>query len=255
MRIADKRILVTGGTTGIGWALARALLEHGARVFLCGRDPARLDRALERLPGALGAVCDIGHAGGLPALLENAVCELGGLDLLVNNAGLQQSLDFTEGAETFSETYAEPEAFERLRREISVNFTGPAQLIYLALPHLLRGEEPAVVNTTSILARSPKANAPIYCATKAALHSLTCSLRYQLAPRGIRMIELVPPLVDTEMTRGRDEGKKLSPSQVARAAVAGLEADRDRILIGRARQAEWLGRLAPGLLARKMMRA
>ncbi len=246
MRIQGKRVLVTGGTAGIGWALSRALLGRSARVFICGRDPARLDHALEHLPGAVGSVCDLGHREGMAELLEDCVAELGGLDILINNAGIQQSLDFTNGIA------GTPEMLESIGREIAVNLTGPIQLTWLALPHLARGDEPAVVNVTSILAYVPRASSPVYCATKAALRSITASLRSQLDPLGIRAVDLVPPLVDTAMTQGRDEGKKLSADEFARSALAGLEAEQDCILVGRAKQASWLARLAPALLARKL---
>ncbi len=247
MSLSQRRFLITGGTSGIGLALARTLIRREARVFICGRDPGRLDEALAQLPGASGAVCDLGHATGMVDLLKEAVAALGGIDVLVNNAGVQEELDFAE------QPHCQQDSLRRMEREISVNFIGPVQLAYLALPHLRRGNDPALVNVTSILALSPKASAPVYCASKAALKSVTLSLRQQLAPLGVRVVELMPPLVDTEMTKGRNDGEKISAEEVANATIAGFEAGHDEILVGRARLASWLHRLAPRVLARKLM--
>jgi short-subunit dehydrogenase involved in D-alanine esterification of teichoic acids len=129
MKLEQKRVLLTGGTAGIGRALTQLLVERGARVFICGRDGGRLDATLASLPGVGGCVCDVARAEELPALMEQAVEQLGGLDLLVNNAGIQLSWDLAE------EAAAGPEALARVSldrgrhepgRADSVNVPGAA---------------------------------------------------------------------------------------------------------------------------------
>ncbi|MDD9971412.1 MAG: SDR family NAD(P)-dependent oxidoreductase, partial [Myxococcales bacterium] len=248
MELKNRRVLITGGTSGIGHALAQELGARGANVMICSRDPARLDAALAQLPGALGVVCDVGCPEALPGLIDEAVCQLGGLDLLINNAGIQLAWNLV------GDPHPAKTAADQVAREIAVDLTAPILLCHLAVPHLVRGDAPAIVNVTSVLARQPKPSAPVYSAAKAGLRSFTRSLRSQLRPQGIRVIELVPPLVDTAMTRGRDIDT-ISPATMAQASVAGLLAGSSEIRVGKARVAAWLDRLVPGLLARMMARA
>jgi uncharacterized oxidoreductase len=248
MKLEQKRVLVTGGTAGIGRALTQLLVERGARVFICGRDSGRLEATLGSLPGVGGLACDVARAEELPALMAQAVEQLGGLDLLVNNAGIQLSWDLGEGAAPG------PEALARVSLEVATNLVAPIALTFLALPHLRRGAEPAIVNVTSVLAAAPKPSSPVYSATKAALRSFGSSMRRQLAGSGVRVVEVVPPLVDTAMTRGRSGLKTISPELMASAIVDGLRADKTRILVGKARVAAILQRWAPGLLEDAMAR-
>ena len=248
MDFQNKRVIITGGSSGIGRALAQALLQRGARVVVCGRDAARLDAALTQLPGAEGVVCDLTEPRELSHLAEEALARLGGLDLLIHNAAIQQALSLATAPSEGRE-----ELGERMARELTLNLIAPLRLTALCVDALRHGVEPAVMHVTSVLAHSPKASAPAYCASKAGLRSATHSLRHQLAPLGIQLVELVPPVVDTEMTRGRSEPGKLSPLSVAEAALHGLARGALEIHVGRARTAAWLGRIAPGLLARKLI--
>jgi uncharacterized oxidoreductase len=245
MRIEGRRFLITGGSAGIGFALAQQLAERGAQVVICGRDGARLDAALERLPRVAGVLCDVGDAGALLALVDEAVSLLGGLDVLINNAGIQLEWNLA------GEPRTAQAAAERMAREVQVNLLAPMQLAHLALPHLRRADAPAIVNVTSVLARHPRTAVPVYSATKAGLRSWTTALRAQLAPTGVRVVELVPPLVGTAMARGRDAGT-IEPDEMARASIDGLERDLDEIRVGKARGAAWLDRLVPGVLARML---
>lgn len=246
MELKQKKVLLTGGTAGIGFALAEALLAEGALVFTCGRDGARLDRALARLQGLKGMVCDLSAEGGVHRLVEEATLELGGLDMLINNAGIQLAWQVP------AQSLGGAEALLRVDWEVSTNLTAPIQLAFAALPQLLRSEQACLVNVTSVLAQAPKPSAPVYCATKAALRSFTQSMRTSLGAHGVRVIEVVPPLVDTEMARGRGGAKLLSPDVVAKAVVAGLKSDQQEIRVGKARLAGLLARWAPEVLGRMM---
>ena len=245
-QLSYRRALVTGGTSGIGLAIARRLRAAGLEVVVCGRDPGRLDAATAAVPGLRGIRADLGHAPQRARLLEQAADELGGLDLLINNAGIQEAVDWTT---------AGPDAGRILAREIEINLTAPLHLTRLAVPLLSSAPGPAaVVFVTSILAAAPKASAPAYCASKAALRSACATLGAQLDPLGIQVVELVPPLVETAMTAGRD-GRKISPDRVAEQLAAGLaRRSRGRIAVGPAQPLLWLHRLLPGLVEQQVLR-
>ena len=245
MRIEGQRALITGGSAGIGLALARELLAGGARVAVCGRDPARLAAAEKAAPGMITLQADVGEDDDLARLAAAAEERLDGLSLLVNNAGIQYQTLFPKDDPGI--------VFTRLEREFAVNLTGLIKLTTLCLPTLARAGEAAVVNVSSGLALVPKASAPVYCASKAALHSFSKALRYQLEDHcpSVKLFEVLPPMVDTAMTAGRGRPKdKITPEQVARETLAGLRRDRYEILVGKTKLLHWVNRIAPSLAER-----
>lgn len=237
MKIEGKNCLITGGTAGIGLELAKRLSTAGARVALCGRDAGRVDRAIAELPRAQGVVADVAQPAGRQRLVD-AVEAVGRLDLLINNAGVQFRHEFARSTEA------------RIERELMVNLVAPL-LLSRALFPLLEQSRGALVSVTSGLAWAPAYDACVYSASKAGLHSFTRGLRASARAAGVRVVEVVPPMVETEMTAGRG-GKKLSPGEVAEDIVAGLAAGRDEIFVGVTRFIPFLSRVAPGLLEQKM---
>ncbi len=236
------RVVVTGGTSGIGRALCIELAAAGAKVLACGTHPKRV-REMAALEGVTAVMCDVTEDEDVRGLATTVQTQLGGVDVLVNCAGIQRSLDVTDGLDMVE-----------VERELAVNLTAPIRVTDALLPMLLTSERAAIVNVTSILARAPKQGAPIYCAAKAGLAAWTTALRYQLEARGVLVMELVPPLVATRMTQGRDAGA-ISPEVVAQACMRGLRHRKTRVAVGKARMAELLDAVAPGLLARKLRHA
>ncbi|MEZ5332823.1 MAG: SDR family NAD(P)-dependent oxidoreductase [Thermoanaerobaculia bacterium] len=240
-----RRVLITGGTSGIGLALAAALRRAGDRVLICGRNRERLEETAARL-GVDAVPCDLADPTQLPALVETARERLGGLDVLIHNAGIQRAIDLTDERN--------PALVDgSLTREVDVNLAGPIHLTALALPLLRESDKATLVFVTSGLALAPKPSAPVYSATKAALRSFAKAIRHQLRPHGVRVLEVVPPVVDTAMTAGRDEDK-VSPDSVARGIAAALDSDREELRIGKARTLFTLHRLAPGLAEKILSR-
>ncbi|GAA3114298.1 SDR family oxidoreductase [Streptosporangium carneum] len=249
MTFPYDRALVTGGSGGVGLALAAELLRRGCtRVALCGRDPDRLARARRVLgTDVLTVRCDVAAPDDRSRLVAVLQREWGGLDLLVNNAAIQQEIDHLAGPTR--------RALQSVPEEIGTNLTAPVLLTLQTLPMLLAADRAAVVNIGSGLALAPKRAAPVYCATKAALSTYTRALRYQLQDAGsrVRAVEVVLPLIDTDMTRGRGS-RKISPESAARTIADGLAGGRSEIYVGRARLLPFLMRIAPSV-PRRMLRA
>jgi uncharacterized oxidoreductase len=185
---AGNTVLITGGSAGIGLALASRLLEAGNEVVICGRRQDRLDEARQRHPALHVYRCDLAVESERIDLYRRVVRDFPRLNVLLNNAGTQRRIRLDA-----------PGPWEETNREIETNLSATIHLTELFVEHLSRQEVPVIVVTTSGLAYVPRAFAPVYCATKAALHSFALSLRYQLKPRNIEVVEVCPPHVDTDL--------------------------------------------------------
>jgi|GEM_PF-428827 len=236
-----RKILITGASRGIGLAMAEQLSLSGADVLICGRDATRLQGVAERL-GVRAIRCDVTDEGDRARLEHSIRGELGGLDILINNAGVQLEQDVVDGLESVE-----------VAKEVAVNLVAPIQLTSLMLPHLLASAAPQIVNITSGLAIAPSPRSPVYAASKAGLSTWTHALRLQLAHTPVNVLEVVPPVVATEMTLGRQTGA-LTPDEVARAVMAALVRRDSRLAIGKIRVLDLIYRLSPRLARRVMAR-
>jgi uncharacterized oxidoreductase len=188
MDLSAHTVLVTGGASGIGLALAERFLLSGSEVIVCGRREDKLLAVKAKHPNVHTYTCDIATAEERIALAERAVSEFPSLDVLVNNAGIQRRVALTQ-----------PELWDVTHQEIAINFEAQVHLCTLLIPHLRTQARPAIVNVTSGLAFVPLTAAPIYSATKAAFHSFTLSLRHQLVNTPIEVVEIVPPALNTDL--------------------------------------------------------
>ena len=229
MKTTDNTILITGGATGIGLALVEVFLREGNQVLICGRRRERLLQAQEKFPKIQFKVCDVADPRERQALFEWATTNFPGLNVLVNNAGIQRQIDFTKGTKELLSG----------EDEIQINFSAPVQLSALFVTTLIKQERAAIVNVSSGLGFVPLALVPVYCATKAALHSFSWSLRHQLRNTNVKVFEVIPPTVDTELDRGareqrRQEYRGIPPADVAESTLAGLSKDDYEIAVGQA---------------------
>ncbi|KAJ4415488.1 putative secondary metabolism biosynthetic enzyme [Gnomoniopsis sp. IMI 355080] len=201
-----KCALVTGGAGGIGLALARYFLSKGKKVIICGRTEEKLRTALS---GPLKAcagyyVLDTGNTAKIPAFIAKVTKDHPDLDCLVNNAGIQQPLRLLQDDPTTLLAKAD--------EEIAINVTGPMHLAVGLLEHFQTQSSATIINVSSVLGFIPlEIINPVYNGTKAWLHAWTMSLRVQLRDSGIKVVEIVPPLVETDLHRGRidpDDNKK-----------------------------------------------
>lgn len=237
----ERTAVVTGGSSGIGLALALALAERGDRVLACGsrgEPPA----ALARHARIAWLRCDLATGAGRDALVDWVRHDAAPLDLLFNNAGIQRELAIGPDLDA-----------REVEREIAVNLLAPI-LLSAALVPALAAVRGCIVNISSGLGLAPKARAPVYCATKAALSSFSLSLRHQLAGRGVRVVDVITPLVRTAMTAGRDEGA-MDASEFAARLLRAIERGRDEVYLGRARLLPPLLRIAPGRARRALLDA
>jgi uncharacterized oxidoreductase len=227
MELTGNTILVTGGASGIGLALAKRFLKRGNEVIICGRRQDKLDEARESSPGFVTRVCDVADAGQRAELASWAAEEYPQLNVLVNNAGIQRSVDLT----TLDEDW------EKTRSEINTNLDAPIHLSRLFYPQLSSQQRSAILNVTSGLSFVPLANVPVYCATKAALHSFTMSLRWQLKATPIEVIEIIPPAVDTDLQAPGLHTFGVNVDEFADAIFGGLEEGPSEIGYGTAEMA------------------
>lgn len=193
MRLTGNTILVTGGTSGIGRALAEEFHRRGNRVIVAGRRQARLDEITTANPGMHGLAVDVADPRALDAFASEIQARFPGLNMLFNNAGISRPEDLT--ADAIDATVG--------RSVVQTNVLGVLQLTAALLPALRRQPAATVMATTSGLAFTPFARFPAYCASKAFLHSWLQSLRFQLRDTSVEVLELIPPYVQTELGGAR----------------------------------------------------
>ena len=248
MKLTDRTILITGGTSGIGLEMARQLQARGNQVIVTGRDQARLAAAATAIPGVAVRESDVSDPAAIEALAERVLTDFPALDVLVNNAGVMRNLDLRQ-----------PRPLDDISREIETNLAGPIRMVQQLLPHLASRPSALIVNVSSGLAFVPLPIAPVYSATKAALHSYSQSLRMQLAGSSVRIVELAPPAVETKLFRGEFERemqgqKAMDPSRLVRRMIEGIEAGKTEIRPGIANLLKALSRVAPDLMLRQLAR-
>lgn len=232
MDLAGKTVLLTGGTNGIGRELATQLHAKGARVITTGRNPERV--AAVREAGFEVIVADLSDAAGVDALIASVQSRE--IDILLNNAGQLVDHDFRKAA-------PDPDASDAA---IYANLNAPIRLIVALLDTLKARPAAAIVNVTSGLAIAPAARTPVYCATKAGLRFYTLALRAQLAETNVRVIEALPPVVDTPMNEGNNM-KKMSVQECARQILVAIEKNAKEANIGMTKVLRAVEGLSPSL--------
>lgn len=193
MNLTNNTILITGGGTGIGKGLAEAFHSLGNKVIIAGRRKHILDKTTSSNPGMVSIELDVENPEAIQAFALQVTRGHPDLNVLINNAGMMR----IENLKSPLNGLADSEA------TITTNLLGPIRLTAALLPHLQKQPRSAIVNVSSGLAFVPMALTPTYCATKAAIHSYTQSLRYQLRDSSVQILELIPPYVQTELTGER----------------------------------------------------
>lgn len=186
MKLSGNTVLITGGTSGIGLALAERFLKEN-EVIICSRSDERLNETVTKLPGLHIIRCDVSEEGDRIALFNKVTSEFPTVNIVINNAGIQQRLNLKDVD------------FDTCRAELATNLEAPIHLSVLFIKALIGKDNAHIVNVSSGLAFRPPVWAPVYGATKAGLHSFTFSLRAQIADTGIKVMEVIPPAVNTNL--------------------------------------------------------
>ena len=240
MELSGNTILITGGSSGIGLALAQKFVELDNRVIITGRNPNKLAAAKASLPSIETVQSDAADPKAIQALASQIAEQHPEFNVLVNNAGVMAHRNLTAPARDLTE----------MTMELDINLAGPIRLVS-AFVAMLKANHGTIINVSSGLAFVPLHSAPIYCATKAAMHSYSVSLRQQLAVEGVEVIELMPPAVRTEMLGDMsDDGgfKVIDTGELVNATIKGLRAGQSEIRPGQANQRHWMSRIAPSFI-------
>ena len=239
MELSGKTALLTGGSAGIGRELAKQLTAEGATVIVTGRNP---DRLAEMAGDGFETIsASLSDAAGADALI--AAWGERPLDILINNAGQGAEQDFRDGT-------PDPDDGDRC---IYTNFAAPIRLTSGLLPLLKARPQAMIVNVTSGLAIAPSTHGAIYSATKAALRSFSFSLRHQLKDTSVRVVEALPPMVDTQMTAAYEK-KKMTVEKCAAIILKGIEKDRAEIMIGQSNLLRRIYGLSPAMARSILLR-
>ncbi|MCU7906336.1 MAG: SDR family NAD(P)-dependent oxidoreductase [Candidatus Thiodiazotropha sp. (ex Epidulcina cf. delphinae)] len=237
MELSQKNILITGGNSGIGLSLVKQLSALGNSLIVVSRSQKNWSDFSRYRPAVVTMQCDISKEHDVLSLMEKLKSANIALDILINSAAVQYTCRLTD--EDFS--------FTDIGTEVNTNFTSIVRLCSLLLDGLLSRPHSAIVNLSSGLAFYPKTSSAVYCATKAALHSFSQSLRYQLADTSVQVTEVILPLVSTPMTEGR-VGGKMSPDAAAKAIIDGMKKECNEIYVGKAGFLPVMMRLSPGFV-------
>ena len=246
MKLTGRTILITGGSAGIGLAFAVKFLELGNEVIVTGRRQGVLDQVKAKHPKLHTIQSDVADPAQIAAQAARVQSDFPKLDVLMNNAGIM-----------FYKNLRAPEAdLAGLMAEMNVNVGGVIATTS-AFMDILRANKGTVINTSSMLAFVPMPSTPIYSATKAAIHSYTQSLRFQLEETGVEVIELMPPGVKTDMTTELVEGgvSVITTDELVKQSFAALKAGAFEIRPGQSKQLAFMRRLAPNFINRQLWKA
>ncbi len=247
MNINGNTILITGGTSGIGLELTKQLLELGNTVIITGRDQDKLDSTKAQFPKVNIIQSDASDPKAIARLHEKMTTDFPQLNMLINNAGIMRKINIQD----------QPVDLVEITREIDINLNGPIRMIKQFLPLLKGKKEAAIMNVSSGLAFVPLPISPIYCATKAAIHSFTQSLRVQLKNTNVKVFELAPPATQTALLSRFDaEDLKgtsiMSVSKMVECAVKGIENNILEIRPGQSNMLKLMSRIAPQFILNQM---
>lgn len=227
MKTTGNIVLVTGGSAGIGYEIARIFSERNNQVIITGRNEARLSMAAAKLRNVTPVVCDVTVQDDVDKLADTLQRDFPDLNVVINNAGKA----------SYYKLDGDDNAFINAEEEMLTNYLSIIRLNQKLLPLLKNAENAAIVNVSSIVAFVPNHVLPTYAASKAALHSYSQSLRITLGnAMNIKVFELMPPLVNTDFSQVIGGANGIPPTQVAEDLIRAMESDTYEIHVGQTAQ-------------------
>ncbi|MCF8277518.1 MAG: SDR family NAD(P)-dependent oxidoreductase [Flavobacteriales bacterium] len=247
MNNSKQKVLITGGGSGIGLALAQKFLQHGNTVIITGRNLTKLEEVKGEFPELHIFQSDVTKEEDVKKLVGQLQAEFGGIDVLVNNAGIMNLVDAGNESNDLKKQF----------QEIEINYHAPIRMLHHFLPQLKKSKHAVLINVSSGLAYVPFAQAPVYSGTKSALHFWTQGIRPQLKQHNIRVVELLPPVVDTPLAHGADIAeddnlKPMPPEKMANIFWKDFTNGKDEITPGISTQLRLMSRLAPKFIFKQL---
>jgi uncharacterized oxidoreductase len=247
MKLQNNTILITGGTSGLGYEFASKLLALGNTLIITGRNLAKLNEMRKKLPDIHTFQSDVSDPEAIVQLYADVITQFPALNMLINNAGEMRTINLNDQSTTLND----------ITREVEINLMGPIRMVQQFLPHLKQQSNAAILNVTSGIALMPFPISPIYGATKSGLRSYTKSLRVQLKNTGVKVFELVAPGSSTPLNDqfmnvdGFNPKMMMNPGKLIDTAIKGLENDDFEIYPGLAKMIKIMSRLAPAFLLKQ----
>ncbi len=249
MKDTKQIVLITGGSSGIGLALAKKFMENENTVVITGRNLSKLETVQKEFPNIHIFQSDVTDDAEVRMLVDDVEEKLGGIDILINNAGIMNLVDAGN----------ESNDLQKQMQEIEINYNSPIRVLHYFLPQLKKSKNAVLVNTSSGLAYVPFAQAPVYSGTKSALHFWTKGIRPQLKPHNIKVVELMPPVVDTPIfdnvgSPEESNFKPMPPEKLANLFWKDFMNGKEEITPGLSNQLKLMSRLAPKFIFKQLNR-
>jgi len=246
MEIRNSTILITGGTSGIGLEMVKQFTELGAKIIVTGRNLEMLYETQKKCPMVHVLQSDVSNPSDIEQLYTDVIQQFPELNIIVNNAGVMRLIDLEDTSVDL----------QNLVREIDINLSGTIQMVHRFLPHLIKKDSAAIVNVSSAIAFMAYSSAPIYSASKAGVHAYTKALRLQLQKTNVKVFEVIPPGVNTNLQQDwvlqPNPGQMMDVKKMVHAIARGISKNRTEITPGLSGVVKYMCRIAPDLIEKNL---
>jgi len=242
MELKNSTILITGGTSGIGLAFVKQLTEQGANIIVTGRNLDALNETKKKFPKVHIFQSDVSKPAAIEQLYNQTIQQFPELNIIINNAGLMRLVDLQDTTVDL----------ENITREIATNLSGTIQMIHQFLPHLRKQKSSAIINVSSAIAFMVYSSAPVYSASKAGVHAYTKALRLQLEKTNVKVFEVIPPGVNTNLQNDwvvqPNPSQMMNVDKMVSVSIKGILKDKLEIKPGLSAVIKVATRIVPNLL-------